>query len=318
MSEGDGKAGARAEAAQWYARLQTLPVSHKTLEEFFAWRKLPGHADAFLAVDELHNATGQLAGRSSMQDATEAAYQRGLERGRRGRYRAACGGALAVVLIVGDMFFLPRSGPDRRFSTGIGEQREVALADGSIVKLDTDSALSTHFTRDARHIRLERGQAYFTVAHNAELPFIVDAGSASVTATGTQFDVRRIGDQTDVTLVQGGVDVRSGDSISHLFSGQALHVVPRQKLAPGAADTASSTAWTHGRLVLDSVPLAHAIDEVNRYTDHPVRLDDRAFADAKFSGSLTTGDVPSFIAAVTAILPLRAVTDDKGSVHLVG
>jgi transmembrane sensor len=87
---------------------------------------------------------------------------------------------------------------------------------------------------------------------------------------------------------------------------------------PETADTSSITAWTHGRLLLQGASLTHAIDEVNRYTDHPVRLDDQAFADAKFSGALNTGDVPAFIAAVTALLPLRAVTDETGSVHLVG
>jgi transmembrane sensor len=318
MNDKDGKADARAEAAQWYARLQSLPVSRDTLEEFFAWRRLPGHADAFLTVEQLHIAAGQLAGRAAIRAVTEDAYQRGLKRGLGGRSRAVFAAGMAVLLIAGSLFFLPRLSRDQSFLTSIGEQREVALEDGSIVKLDTDSVLSTHYTRDARHIRLVRGQAYFTVAHNAERPFIVDAGPASVTATGTQFDVRRTGDRTDVTLVQGGVDIRSGDSISHLVSGQKLRVQPGQKPVPETADTSSITAWTHGRLLLQGASLTHAIDEVNRYTDHPVRLDDQAFADAKFSGALNTGDVPAFIAAVTALLPLRAVTDETGSVHLVG
>jgi transmembrane sensor len=317
MNDNDGKADAQAEAAQWYARLQSLPVSHKTLEAFFAWRNLPGNEDAFLAVDELHNAAGRLAGRPSIQAAAQAAYQRGLERGRKGRYSVAWAGGMAALLVAGSVFFMPWPSHDKSFSTGIGEQREVALEDGSIVKLDTDSALSTHFTRDARRIHLVRGQAYFTVAHNAKLPFIVDASSVSVVATGTQFDVRRTNEQTDVTLVQGGIDIHAGESISHLTPGQKLRVVPGRKSVPEVADMASSTAWMHGRLVFDNVSLVQAVNEVNRYTNHPVRLDNRAFADAKFSGSLATGDVPSFVAAVTALLPLRAVTDETGSVHLV-
>ena len=318
MTDNDGKANAQAEAAQWYARLKTLPVSLKTLDEFFVWRRQPGNLDAFLAVEELYDTTGRLADCSSIRAATDAAYQRGLDQGRRGRNRVALASGLAALLIAGGALFTPWAGHDQSFSTSVGETREVALSDGSIVKLDTDSALTTHFTHEARHVRLRRGQAYFTVAHDAELPFIVDAGSASVTATGTQFDVRRIGDQTLVTLIQGGVDIRSGDSLSHLASGQKLRVVPGQKLVPEAVDTANFTAWTRGRLVLDGVPLSQAIDEVNRYTDHPVSLDDRSFADVRFSGTLTTGDVPAFIAAVTALLPLRTVTDRNGSAHLIG
>ncbi|WP_298687402.1 FecR domain-containing protein [uncultured Sphingomonas sp.] len=318
MTDNDGKAEAQAEAAQWYARLKTLPVSLKTLDEFFVWRRQPGNVDAFLAVEELYDTTGRLAERSSIQAATDAAYQRGLVRGRRGPNRVALASGLVALLVAGGVLFTSWYGRDQSLTTGVGETREVALSDGSIVELDTDSALTTHFTHDARHVRLTRGQAYFTVAHNAELPFIVDAGSASVTATGTQFDVRRAGDQTVVTLVQGGVDIRSGNSLSHLTSGQKLRVVPGQKLVPETVDTASSTAWTRGRLVLDGVPLSQAIDEVNRYADHPVRLDDPSYAEVRFSGTLTTGDVAAFVAAVTAILPLKSVTERNGSVHLIG
>ena len=236
---------------------------------------------------------------------------------RRGWQCAALAAGVAAFLVAGGAFLAPWSSHDRSVSTRIGEQREVTLEDGSIVNLDTDSALSILFSRHARHVHLVRGQAYFTVAHSPDLPFIVDAGSVKVTATGTQFDVRQVGNRIDVTLVQGGVNIRSGDSISRLVSGQKLRVLPGRKPVPEMADLALANAWTHGHLVLDGVSLAHAIDEVNRYTDRPVRLADPTYAGAKFSGSLKTGDVPGFVAAVTAMLPLRAVTDKAGSVHLV-
>jgi transmembrane sensor len=113
MNDKDGKADARAEAAQWYARLQSLPVSRDTLEEFFAWRRLPGHADAFLTVEQLHIAAGQLAGRAAIRAVTEDAYQRGLKRGLGGRSRAVFAAGMAVLLIAGSLFFLPRLGRDQ-------------------------------------------------------------------------------------------------------------------------------------------------------------------------------------------------------------
>jgi transmembrane sensor len=236
---------------------------------------------------------------------------------RRGWQRAALAAGVAAFLVAGGVFLAPWSSHDRSVSTRIGEQREVTLEDGSIVNLDTNSALSIHFSRHARHVHLVRGQAYFTVAHSPNLPFIVDAGSVKVTATGTQFDVRQIGDRIEVTLVQGGVDIRSGDSLSRLVSGQKLRILPGRNTVPERVDLALATAWTHGQLVLDGVSLAHAIEEVNRYTDRPVRLADPTYADAKFSGSLKIGDIPGFVAAVTAMLPLRPVTDKAGSVRLV-
>ena len=57
---------ATEQAAHWYARLETLPVSARTLEQFFEWRKIPGNREAFDAVDLFYRETGTLAGRPAI------------------------------------------------------------------------------------------------------------------------------------------------------------------------------------------------------------------------------------------------------------
>jgi len=104
--------------------------------------------------------------------------------------------------------------------------------------------------------------------------------------------------------------------VAQLRAGQRLildgsHVSPVQ-----AIDTTPTTAWTQGRIVLDGMTLEHAVTEVNRYVNAPVRLDAPGFADARISGSVETGDIGSFTTAVTAVLPLKAHTNSDGSVVL--
>lgn len=73
---------------------------------------------------------------------------------------------------------------------GVGEMPVVTLEDGSVVQLNAASAIAVEFTEKRRVIRLLRGEAFFQVAHGADRPFTVMAGTTSVTALGTAFDVR--------------------------------------------------------------------------------------------------------------------------------
>jgi transmembrane sensor len=99
--------------------------------------------------------------------------------------------AASVVLLVGVAgWFALRYSDNRVLETAVGEQRRITLADGSQVDLAPDSRVSTRFTLARRDVRLVRGQAFFVVAHNAVRPFIVHANNLTVTAVGTEFDVR--------------------------------------------------------------------------------------------------------------------------------
>lgn len=319
MNDNDASGGdACTQAAHWYARLQTLPVSARTLEQFFEWRKGAGHREAFDAVDRLYRQTGTLADRPAIVAATEQAMTRSAAPpGRRYRWLGTMAAAVVGMVAVGLTAFAMWPSGGEQYATKIGEQRTIRLADGSKVMLDTDTVLTVTFAKDARRISLARGQAYFTVAHDAARPFTVDAGGTRVLATGTQFDVHRSGERIDVTLVEGRVRISSGEhSVAQLQAGQRLivdgsHVSPVQ-----AIDTAPTTAWTQGRIVLDGMTLEHAIGEVNRYVNTPVHLDAPGFANARISGSVETGDIGSFTAAVTAVLPLKAQTNNDGSVTL--
>ena len=309
---------ARVQAAHWYARLQTLPVSAGKLEEFFAWRRIEGNRDAYIAVDRFYNQAGSLADRPAILAAIEQAMNRPVHRSsNRGFSISTMAAAAIALLVVGVALVADWPAGDDRYATRIGEQRKLMLADESRVILDTDTAMTVKFVDGARRVSLEHGQAYFTVAHDAARPFTVDAGGARVLATGTQFDVHRNGDMVDVTLVEGSARVSVDDRpVARLRAGQALTLTGGRVSSIKAVDTAPATAWTRGRIVLDGMTLQNAITAVNRYVDTPVRLDAPGFADARISGTVDTGDARNFAAAVTAVLPLKAQTDSDGSISL--
>jgi transmembrane sensor len=204
------------------------------------------------------------------------------------------------------------------YSTEVGGQRLALLEDGSRVRLNTDSKVQVHFTRTERRVKLLRGEAFFEVAHNAARPFTVDTGEAHVRALGTKFDVRRDGDATQVTLLEGRVQIGQAGrpSTATLVPNQALTVTATGITAPRPSNAVEASSWTSGRLTFRGVPLKAAVQEINRYSAKKVVLAvSGAVGDEPVSGQFETGDTRAFVQAVATVFNLHA-SDAGGDIRL--
>jgi transmembrane sensor len=116
------------------------------------------------------------------------------------------GGLLAASLAIA-VFALPAP----TYETRPGETRQVALSDGSQVTLAPASRLRAASRWRPRALSLERGEAFFVVAHQDGHPFTVQAGDATVRVIGTRFNVHHGADQdVRVEVEQGVVQVSDG------------------------------------------------------------------------------------------------------------
>jgi transmembrane sensor len=308
----------RAEAAQWFARLKTLPVSHGTLKDFFVWRRDPDNAKAFSEAERFWSEADKVGERPSILRAIEDAAARGSVRRRFGglaRPLAMLTASLIFVAITlgGIRLFAPAG---EAFRTLAGEQRAVELDDGSRLNLHTQTAVEVRFTPGKRDLVLENGEALFSVAKDAARPFTVTAGGVTVTATGTRFDVAKRKSRITVTLVNGRVVVRAPDgSIQALRPAQQWRW-PADGPRVRTVRPETVTAWTQGRIVFDATQLTDAIAEINRYGGKTIILDAPQLAARQISGSFEAGDEDSFAAAVTGLLPLRRTLDGQGRIRL--
>jgi ferric-dicitrate binding protein FerR (iron transport regulator) len=122
-----------------------------------------------------------------------------------GRVRVfAIAASILLVSVALVMYFLTPSGV---YTTALGEQRSLALADGSTVQLNSLSQVRIRYTEHQRTVYLVEGQALFQVAKDTARPFVVYSDQTRVRAVGTQFDVYRKSDGTIVTVVEGRVAV---------------------------------------------------------------------------------------------------------------
>ena len=307
---------AETEAAAWHSRLGERSVSTQTIKDFFSWRELPENADAYRRCEQAWGESRKLATQPAMQDALNDVLSRGSRPPATRRRRLVAGGLIGITAAAA-LAFCGWSWRHTRtmFSTSVGEQRLVQLSDGSSVRLDTASRIRVRFDGDQRLIDLESGQALFDVSHDGERPFIVQAGSARVTAVGTVFDVRRDGEDARVTLVSGIVEVAGGRTTQRIEPGQQARVTPTRSQARHV-DTQAEISWTDGRIVFRDTPLSVAVAEVNRYLTAKVELDAAARQDERVNGVFKTGDRDAFVSTASEVFGLRASAGPDGSIRL--
>jgi transmembrane sensor len=295
---------ARAQAADWFARLLASDVSARDLEAFERWCALSAdNADAYAEVAAAHELARHLAEDPLIDAATQKAriaFSGHARAGGARRFAALAAAALVLVAAGAAGWRMYRdSAAKETLATAIGEQHTVALADGTRLVLDTATRLDVRFGADARELVLREGRIDVDVGHDPR-PFSVVSGRGTVRDIGTRFEVERHGDDVAVTLLSGAVNISLPDA------GEAK-LAPGQKARFGAtggivvADAESiedASRWTEGTLVFKQRRLGDLIAEVNRYSTVQIRLADRSLADLRVSGVFRVGDQTALLEAL--------------------
>lgn len=216
------------------------------------------------------------------------------------------------------------------FATGQGQQREVSLPDGSRIAIGARTGLSVHFSDTRRTIVLEHGEALFTVAHNRTRPFEVRAAGGTVTAIGTQFNVRRDVDRVTVTVTDGTVEVAqesetpawvgpvdveppvTATTATRVKKGQQLTFSEgREFSGVESADLRRAMSWPQGRLEYRRTPLKDVVADVNRYFNREIILGDTAAGELAFSGTVFRNQsVEEWVRTLEAAFDIRVTYMD--------
>ncbi|CAN5422227.1 FecR domain-containing protein [soil metagenome] len=187
-----------------------------------------------------------------------------------------------------------------KFATAIGGHRVIPLDDGSKVELNTASAIRTSINEDGREVWLEKGEAYFEVAHLSGRPFIVHAGSRTVTVLGTKFSVRRDEDKITVSVVEGRVrvaDSRDASPATVITGGDMVIARGPAMLFTAKSDerVEKSLTWRSGVLSFDQSPLSEVAAEFNRYNHKPIIIKDREAAEIRVGGVFPSSNPAAFV-----------------------
>ena len=229
--------------------------------------------------------------------------------------------AIAVAVVV-DHIWLEE--PDvvahmsEKIETGIGEQRNLVLADGSTLLLNTNSRVTVDFSDEVRNIVLLKGEAHFEVAHDSTRPFTVTAGNNTVTAVGTAFNMQYVDDNAfELVVTDGKVLVKDRfsafSSNQSLFSkapvkGEGLLMFAGEKATvKGDVDARESLsqndidddlAWQQGMIVFKGERLEAVLAEIGRYTQVHFQISDESLKSRRVAGYFKVGDIDGLLAAL--------------------
>jgi transmembrane sensor len=200
------------------------------------------------------------------------------------------------------------------YETTLGELHSVVLQDGSVVTLNTSSSMQVDLRKDRRTVRLNKGEALFQVARDAARPFDVVAGTTTIRAVGTQFNVDRRPSRITVSVVEGRVKVSTRAVARSQVSSSDMLLAANERLVilgdtlgkPGPiGNVPSVTAWTKRQLIFEQRPLAEVAEEFNRYNRHRIRISGAELRKQVVTGVFQANDSSSFLAFLAGIPGVR-------------
>jgi transmembrane sensor len=324
------------EATEWILRLEDTDIDPEDLypdpaerqQKFLAWvTQSPQHIRLFLELYETYRKVGQLDPQHRIdieellaqpnaavvplfteEDPLRPLQAASVEESARLRsktrlrwaYRAGAVAITATAVLFSLYSFVAQA---QTYTTAVGEQRVCPLEDGSVVYLNTDSRVEVHYTRDQRNVRLVRGEALFSVAKNRSRSFIVQSGEVGIRAVGTQFNVRQRDHATDVSVIEGGVQITAMEqpqvardtepyagtettiSPTPVQAGEEVRVSGGEISRLPQRDVDISISWRRRQLVFSDTPLSDVAAEFNRYNLHQIRVEDDAAKQIPMSGT---------------------------------
>ncbi len=281
-------------AAAWLARRDAGRWSDADQDALDAWiAEDMAHRVAYLRLESVWQGADRMAALGS----AEAAIRPPLWR--RPGMRIAASLAAALVLGAG-VFGFNLAFPGHAYSTDVGGHATAPLADGTRVELNTDTRLRADIDDAHREVWLDRGEAYFEVAHDPSRPFVVHAGARRITVLGTKFLVRREDKGVEVAVIEGKVRV---DPVRQERARPAVLTRGDMAVAKGEATLVAARSvekvenelsWREGMLVFDRSTLADAVAEFNRYNRKKLVVEEGDIAGVRIGGSFEANNIDAF------------------------
>ncbi|HEY0199577.1 MAG TPA: FecR domain-containing protein [Rhodanobacter sp.] len=350
------------QAACWYLD-QREGLSPARQRDFLAWlRHSPLHVAEYLAIAQLHGdlkAAATMEAMSTTQLAALAASESAIvslrpgitsmpstplqpRRVPRARKLRRWGAVASVVAMLSTAAWLLVPGshdtPADIYASSADAGRSLQLADGSLVQLDRDSAITVRFDAQRRRIQIIRGGALFDVGKDLSRPLQVQLGDSQLQDIGTVFSARRQASGGIVTVLSGQVNLLApahpwvaawqhrlgripvpdtvvaalGSGQQAVFDGDGAVTALTTHV-----DIAQATAWLPADLRFQHSTVAEVARRFNAYTLRPLVIDDPKVAAMRISGLFHAHDAEAF-AAYLASLPGVQVQHDDHCIRVSG
>lgn len=203
---------------------------------------------------------------------------------------------------------------DQRFATGYAESSTITLADGSVINLQANSELlvmKPTWWKSQRRVRLE-GEAFFTVAHDAQHPFVVTTPEGlTVKVLGTRFNVQARHATSTVYLASGRVSLATDERETAMVPGMLAEHRPEGAglLVHTATPTQSEAfiSWTKDQYTMRDTPLAEVAVHIADIFGKRVVWKQESLKQRQITARVPLYDLPVLLRVIEETLQVRAV-----------
>ncbi|WP_312706525.1 FecR domain-containing protein [Stenotrophomonas sp.] len=298
------------QAADWLMRLHE-DGSAVQRAQWQRWHDAdPDHARAWQRAERLLALSGQVP-----PALAHNALQRPSSPGRRAVLRSIA--ALLVAPLGGWLAWrlYDDAAWDASVRTAVGERRRHVLDDGSVLQLDTDTAVDIAFDGQQRQLRLRHGQVLVETAADPQRParpFVLASPAGRMRALGTRFNVHHAAATTALAVLEGAVQVvLAARGQQRVFDAGAQVRFSADAFEPTQAITPAIDAWRNGMLVVDAQPLRRVLEQLGRYQSGWLGCDD-AIAAQPVSGAFPVDDPARSVAMLAAVHHLQVQRGPAG------
>lgn len=298
------------EAAEWLTLIMSDEATEFDQAELLRWRGAhPDHERAWVHIEDV---LGQIKGVNSAVAYKTLSPLTNLDApdspGRRKAIHTLLWmGAIGVSAFTASRTsFVKQQVADYR--TGTGEQRRIELDDGTVVTLNTATAINVQFGANLRLITLIAGEVMIVTGHKSDdlRPFVVETAEGNIRALGTQFSVYQRDNKTTVAVLDSAVEVSLHPSLSNyqrIQSGEQL-TFARTNIGKVSPVTEQASAWMRGQIIADEMSLDDFLQELSRYRPGILRCEPEV-AHLRFSGVFPLADTDRILAVLPNVLPVK-------------
>ncbi|MBI9033175.1 MAG: FecR domain-containing protein [Bacteroidales bacterium] len=228
---------------------------------------------------------------------------------------------VAAVVVLGFFswkYFVPEKPASVLYADTLSDQKEMKLADGTIVQLNYESnfAFPEEFAETDRLVKLS-GEAFFQVTPNPEKPFIIDAGEVFIQVLGTSFNVnsRPDLDEINVLVEEGTVKVYQVGTESNQVILSKGDQVSFNKLTNvfdlNKAVDLNQMSWKSGDLIFRNSSLDDVFDALERHYNVKFYSEEKEILELPLTTKFSDNTLEESLSVISTIFQLEFEQEDS-------
>lgn len=308
-------------AIRWTLKVCFNTPDDDTRRAFEKWLGSdPRHKEAWRQMQAAQEGFDTLPGPQALnlfEKVEEKRRSRGISR-RSAVKLAILGGVLLIAGRGGYKLLHKEPGETMTAVTKTGGRRTLRLSEGTVIELNTDTALRTDLTVSARYVHLLKGEVLIATGKDAGIasrrPFLVETPFGTLEALGTRFSVRLMTDAVRIATLEGAVRLGNADDGAVAEAGETWILNDR---GPRQTDDSprDAAAWVEGVIVARDMPLSDLLAELSRYRAGEIIWDPRV-ADLKVSGIYQTRNIDKALSILSRSLPVALTGRPGNAIHV--